>query len=177
VINDLVKAERSSRESWLLIAASVALALVTLVPSGGASLAVGAGMASVAMGAYSALKDPSTRYAYDEFRSRVAEGRLYVAAPAPAPRPAPGRVEHLAPPRTPRTRPPMPPWLRATLAALMMVLGVFGLGWALFGELPSPAHADTPVAVQVTLVIMALKFLACGVAVGWYPRLRARWHH
>jgi len=116
--------------------------------------------------AYSALKDPSTRYAYDEFRSRVAEGRLYVAAPAPAPRPAPGRVEHLAPPRTPRTRPPMPPWLRATLAALMMVLGVFGLGWALFGELPSPAHADTPVAVQVTLVIMALKFLACGVALG-----------
>jgi hypothetical protein len=57
VINDLVKAERSSRESWLLIAASVALALVTLVPSGGASLAVGAGMASVAMGAYSALKE------------------------------------------------------------------------------------------------------------------------
>ena len=129
--------------------------------------------------AYSALKDPSTRYAYDEFRTRVAEGRLYQAAPAPAaaPWPGPGRVDHLAPPRTPPTRRPMPRWLRATLAALMMALGVVGLGWALFGELPSPAHADTPVAVQVTLVIMAVKFVACGVAVGWYPQLRARWHH
>ena len=127
--------------------------------------------------AYSALKDPSTRHAYDEFRTRVAEGRLYVAAPARGPRPGPGRIENLAPPRTPRTRRPMPAWLRAALAGLMMALGAFGLAWALFGELPSPAHADTPVAVQVTLVIMALKFLACGVAVGWYPQLRARWHH
>ena len=127
--------------------------------------------------AYSALKDPSTRQAYDEFRSRVAEGRLYVGGPVPGPPPGPRGIDHLAPPRTPRTRRPMPPWLRATLAALMMVLGVLALGWALFGELPSPAHADTPVAVQVTLVIMALKFMACGVAVGWYPQLRARWHH
>jgi DnaJ domain len=127
--------------------------------------------------AYSALKDPATRHAYDEFRTRVAEGRLYGAAPVPTPTPGPARVDHLAPPRRPRTRRPMPGWLRATLATLMMALGVLGLGWALFGELPSPAHADTPVAVQVTLVIMALKFLACGVAVGWYPQLRARWHH
>jgi hypothetical protein len=57
VINDLVKEQRKGRESWLLIAASIALALVTLVPSAGASLAVPAGMASVAMGAYSALKE------------------------------------------------------------------------------------------------------------------------
>jgi hypothetical protein len=57
VVNDLVKDERDNRESWLLIAASIALALVTLVPSGGASLAIPAGMASVGLAAYSALKE------------------------------------------------------------------------------------------------------------------------
>ena len=72
----------------------------------------------------------------------------------------------------------MPAWLRATLAAPDDgPRRRSGSAGPLFGELPSPAHADTPVAVQVTLVIMALKFLACGVAVGWYPQLRARWHH
>ena len=71
----------------------------------------------------------------------------------------------------------MPDWLRATVAGLLVALGLLGLGWALFGELPAPNSADTPVAVQVTLVIMAVKFLACGVAVAWYPQLRARWHH
>ena len=125
--------------------------------------------------AYTALKDPGTRSAYDEFRMRVAEGRLYTVPPTP-PAAGPPRVDHLAPPRAPRTRRPMPHWLRATLAGLLMVLGLAGLGWALFGELPAPNSSDTPVAVQVTLVIMALKFIACGVAVGWYPQLRARWH-
>jgi hypothetical protein len=126
--------------------------------------------------AYTALKDPGTRQAYDEFRTRVAEGRLYTVPPTRPPA-GPVRVEHLAPPRTPRTRRPMPAWLRSTLAGLLMVLGLAGLVWAVFGDLPSPNNADTPVAVQVTLVIMSLKFLACGVAVGWYPQLRARWHH
>jgi hypothetical protein len=70
----------------------------------------------------------------------------------------------------------MPAWLRASLAVLLVVLGLLGLGWAVFGELPAPTSADTPVAVQVTLVIMSVKFLACGVAVAWYPQLRARWH-
>jgi hypothetical protein len=125
--------------------------------------------------AYSALKDPSTRQAYDEFRARVAAGSLYSAQPPRAPA-GPPRVDHLAPPRTPRTRRPMPFWLRATIAGALGLLGVLGLGWAAFGELPAPSNADTPVAVQVTLVIMGLKFMACGVAVGWYPQLRARWH-
>lgn len=127
--------------------------------------------------AYAALKDPGTRRAYDEFRMRVAEGSLYVARPPASPPAGPVRADHLAPPRVPRDRRPMPFWLRATLAALLMLLGLLGLVWAGFGELPSPNSADTPIAVQVTLVIMGLKFLACGVAVAWYPQLRARWHH
>ena len=125
--------------------------------------------------AYTALKDPGTRQAYDEFRTRVAEGRLYTAPP-PRPPAGPTRVDHLAPPRTPKARRPMPAWLRTSLAVFLIVLGLLGLGWAVFGELPAPTSADTPVAVQVTLVIMGVKFLACGVAVAWYPQLRARWH-
>jgi len=128
--------------------------------------------------AYSALKDPSTRAAYDDFRSRVSEGRLYgVATPASA-RPAPqGGIDHFAPARVPRNRRPMPSWLRKTLAVLLVLLGVLGIGWAAFGELPSTNSADTPIAVQVTLVIMGLKFLAGGLIMAWYPQLRARWHH
>jgi hypothetical protein len=57
VINDLVEEERKSRDSTLMIAVSIALALVTLVPSGGASLAVPAGIASAGLAAYSALKE------------------------------------------------------------------------------------------------------------------------
>src|SRR4051795_8502762 len=75
--------------------------------------------------AYSALKDPSTRQAYDDFRARVASGNLYATArPATGPR----RVEHLAPPRPTRERRPMPSWLRATLATALVVLGLVGLG-------------------------------------------------
>jgi hypothetical protein len=124
--------------------------------------------------AYAALKDPSTRQAYDEFRRRVAEGRLYT--PPPVPTPAPHHVDHLAPPRVPRPRRPLPNWLRTTIAVVLVALGIFGIAWAAFGELPSPANADTPVAVQVTLVIMSLKFLVGGLIVAWYPQLRARWH-
>jgi hypothetical protein len=128
--------------------------------------------------AYAALKDPSTRHAYDEFRRRVAEGRLYGAAPvSPPPAAPPGPADHLAPPRVPKTRRPMPRWLRTTIAVVLVVLGLFGVAWALWGELPSPNAADTPVAVQVTLVIMSLKFLAGGFIVAYYPQLRARWHH
>jgi len=71
----------------------------------------------------------------------------------------------------------MPTWLRRTLACLLVALGLLGIGWAAFGDLPSPNSADTPVAVQVTLVIMGLKFLAGGAIVAWYPQLRARWQH
>jgi len=126
--------------------------------------------------AYSALKHPGTREAYDEFRARVAEGRLYTPPKTPA---APPRdaVDHLAPPRVPRTRTPMPGWLRTTIACVLVVLGLLSIGWAAFGELPSPNAADTPVAVQVTLVIMGLKFLAGGLIVARYPQLRARWQH
>jgi hypothetical protein len=126
--------------------------------------------------AYAALKDASTRQAYDEFRQRVAEGRLYVPRSAP-PVPPRGGIDHLAGPRVPKRRRPMPAWLRTSIAVVLVVLGLFGLGWAAFGELPSPNSADTPVAVQVTLVIMGLKFLAGGMIVAWYPQLRARWHH
>jgi len=126
--------------------------------------------------AYAALKDPGTRHAYDEFRARVDAGTLYVPTPASPPVP-PRRVDHLAPSRRPRTRPPMRPWLRTTIAVVLVAMGLAAALWAVFGELPAPTDADTPIAVQVTLAIVALKFLACGIAVAWYPQLRARWHH
>jgi hypothetical protein len=128
--------------------------------------------------AYTALKDPSTRSAYDEFRARVEAGSLYVpvarSTARPGPRPAP---DHLAPPRIPKVRAPMPPWLRGVIATGLIVLGLIAALWALLGDLPAPTNADTPIAVQITLGIVALKLLACGVAVGRYPQLRARWHH
>ncbi|MGZ6899245.1 MAG: DnaJ domain-containing protein [Acidimicrobiia bacterium] len=125
--------------------------------------------------AYAALRDPATRAAYDEFRARVADGSLYVP-PAPARPPQARPADHLAPPRVPKPRRPMPSWLRLTLAGLLALLGLVGLLWALAGEVSAPTAADTPVAVQVTLIIMAVKFLACGAMVAWYPQLRARWH-
>jgi len=127
--------------------------------------------------AYSTLRDPSTRRAYDEYRARVAEGRLYIAGPPRPPAAASARPDRPPPRRVPRPRAPMPSWLRLTFAGLLAALGAVGLGWALFGELTGPASADTPIAVQVTLVIMALKFFACGALLVWYPQLRARWHH
>lgn len=128
--------------------------------------------------AYTALKDPSTRSAYDEFRDRVEAGTLYVPVAPRTARPGPGpAADHLAPPRVPKVRAPMPPWLRSVIATVLIVLGLVAALWALVGDLPAPTNADTPIAVQITLAIVALKFLVCGVAVGWYPQLRARWHH
>ena len=115
--------------------------------------------------AYSALKDRNTRAAYDDFRARVGE-RFLVR----------DDVDHLAPSRRPPSRAPMAPWLRQTIAVVLVVMGLAAGIWAAFGELPAPSSADTPIAVQITLAIVALKFLACGVAVAWYPQLRARWH-
>ena len=125
--------------------------------------------------AYTVLRDPTTRAAYDEFRARVAEGSLYTAPAAGLPQWV-GRAEHLGPVRRPRTRPPMPDWLRTTIAAGLVVLGVVVALWALLGDLPSPQDADTPLAVQVTLLIMAAKLWAGAVVVARYPQLRARWH-
>ncbi len=124
--------------------------------------------------AYSALKDPGTRAAYDEFRARVDAGTLYEPTTARA-RP-PESVDHLAPSRRPRSRVPMAPWLRQTIASVLVVLGLAAAIWAAVGDLPAPTNADTPIAVQITLAIVALKFMVCGMAVAWYPQLRARWH-
>ena len=42
---------------------------------------------------------------------------------------------------------------------------------------PAAICADCgPLAVQITLAIMAIKLVVCGAAVAWYPQLRARWH-
>ena len=129
--------------------------------------------------AYTALKDPATRAAYDEFRTRVDDGRLYASAPpaSPAASATARRPDHLAPVRVPKTHRPMAPWLRSTIATVLIVLGVAAAVWALVGDLPAPTNADTPLAVQITLAIVALKFVVCGVAVARYPQLRARWHH
>jgi hypothetical protein len=55
IANDL--AEEAGTESKWIILGAILLALVTLIPSGGASLGVVAGMASVGMAAYSAVHD------------------------------------------------------------------------------------------------------------------------
>ena len=70
----------------------------------------------------------------------------------------------------------MPGWLRTTLAIILAVLGLTAVLWATVGDLPSPASADTPIAVQITLLIMAAKFFVCAGAIAWYPQLKARWH-
>jgi hypothetical protein len=57
VINDLArKASRDTEPTWMIIA-SIALAIVTLVPSGGASLAVATGIAGASLAAYTAVKE------------------------------------------------------------------------------------------------------------------------
>jgi hypothetical protein len=54
-VSDLVEEERDNRESkWVMIAA-LALAVVTLIPSGGASLLVPAAIGSIGLAAYSAV--------------------------------------------------------------------------------------------------------------------------
>ncbi len=123
--------------------------------------------------AYSALKDHTTRHAYDEFRARVDAGTLYEPASEVS---RPEFVDHLAPSRRPRSRAPMASWLRRTIAIVLVVMGLAAGIWAAFGELPAPTNADTPIAVQITLAIVALKFVVSAAAVAWYPQLRARWH-
>lgn len=126
--------------------------------------------------AYSTLRDPASRAAYDEFRARVANGTLYVPPDLTSTPSPPSRVDHLAPARVPRARQPMPDWLRHTIAVVLIASGLVAALWAAVGTLPAPSAADTPVAVQITLAIMAVKLIGCGAAVAWYPQLRARWH-
>lgn len=125
--------------------------------------------------AYTTLRDPATRAAYDEFRARIDQGTLY-AVPSPPDRVRPKATDHFAPARIPHRSRPMPEWLRATIAGVLSALGVAAVVWAAFGRLPAPTDADTPIAVQITLLIMAAKFFVCAAAVAWYPRLKARWH-
>jgi len=57
VVNDLAaKASRDTEPTWMIVA-SIALALVTLVPSGGTSLAFATGVAGASLAAYSAVKE------------------------------------------------------------------------------------------------------------------------
>src|SRR4051812_6872948 len=57
VANDLArKAARDTEPTWMIVA-TIALAIVTLVPSGGASLAVATGIAGASLAAYTALKE------------------------------------------------------------------------------------------------------------------------
>jgi uncharacterized membrane protein YidH (DUF202 family) len=123
--------------------------------------------------AYSALRDPVTRMAYDEFRMRIDTGTLYEVRREPkmTTRSAAPPVARAAP-AVPRR--PMPGWLRTTLAAVLIVAGLAAAGWAVVGAQAKTA-GDTPIAVQVTLAIMAVKLIACGLIALWYPRLRARW--
>src|SRR3954471_10648554 len=57
VANDLArKAARDTEPTWMIVA-TIALAIVTLVPSGGASLAVATGIAGASLAAYTAVKE------------------------------------------------------------------------------------------------------------------------
>jgi hypothetical protein len=57
VANDLARrASRDTEPTWMIIA-SFALAIITLVPSGGASLAVATGIAGASLAAYTAVKE------------------------------------------------------------------------------------------------------------------------
>lgn len=57
VVNDLVAAAKDDEDSVLVKVAAFALAIVTLIPSGGASLAIPAGIAAAGLAAYSAAKE------------------------------------------------------------------------------------------------------------------------
>ncbi len=59
----------------------------------------------------------------------------------------------------------------------LIAIGFVAVLWALLGDLPARSAGDTPIAVQITLGIMAAKLIACGIVVIKYPQLRARWHH
>jgi hypothetical protein len=125
--------------------------------------------------AYETLRDPATRQAYDDFRFRVDRGLLYDVPGGRASAAASWHQEP-RPAKRRRRRRPMPAWLRLTIGWVLVVCGIGGILWAMFGELPSHTAGDTNVAVQITLGIMAAKLLAGGFVVIWYPQLRARWH-
>lgn len=118
--------------------------------------------------AYGVLRDPVSRAAYDDFRRRVATGALLRDRSVREHRAAPVVVM-----RPPAHR-PMPPWVRRTVAAVLVVLGVVVGAWVLTGDIPG--RAGDHAAVAITLWLVALKLLVCGAIVLLYPRLRARWH-
>jgi hypothetical protein len=126
--------------------------------------------------AYETLRDPATRQAYDDFRFRVDRGLLY-DLPGERTSASAGWQQQARPDRARRRRRrPMPTWLRLTIGWFLVLAGLGGILWAMFGELPSHTAGDTDLAVQITLGIMAAKLFAGGFVVIWYPELRARWH-
>ena len=133
--------------------------------------------------AYEVLRDPVTRRAYDDFRHRVDSGSLYgrpYAGPASpgssAPQADSWSSAGPSPVRRRRTVRRLPPKVRVGLGVTLIVVGIAAALWALLGDLPAPTASDTPMAVQITLGIMAAKLVACGIVVIKYPALRARWH-
>ena len=125
--------------------------------------------------AHEVLRDPVTRDAYDDFLFRVDAGTL-LSRPASGAEPNPTNpMKPTVAPRR-RARRPMPPWARPTIAGVLVVVGVIVALWAALGTLPSHTAGDSPLAVQITLAIVALKLVACGLVFLWYPQLRARWH-
>jgi hypothetical protein len=147
--------------------------------------------------AYEVLRDPATRQAYDDFRYRVNAGLLYAertgssgtpASPgvAGADRPVrpagptgttAGRTAYRGvPPRAPKAPRALPNGVRIGIGYALIGVGFCVALFALVGDLPSHTAGDSNVAVAVTLGIVALKLLVCGVIVIKYPALKARWH-
>jgi hypothetical protein len=57
IVNDLAAEAADDASSWLITILGFALAIITLIPSAGASLAIPAGMAAVSLAAYSASRE------------------------------------------------------------------------------------------------------------------------
>jgi hypothetical protein len=118
--------------------------------------------------AHRVLRDPATRVAYDALRAR------HGLAPPRPDQARRGPVDHLAPPRAPKARAPLPAWARRAIAAALALTGLLLGVWALAGPLPAPTEADTPGMVQATLAIAAAKLVGSAALVAAYPRLRER---